>query len=138
MSKAQILSDIWFSKSGLSIENVFGRAAWAKFEELQPNDVIVVVGNGPVCSHDHGEYIDKAKLVIRCNHYSQFTSSEEGRRKIGSKCASPSVRDCMSAPHCLLFKLDYETPGGPLFTDAPTRRFSSRSKLYKTYAATKP
>ena len=60
MSKARILSDIWFSKSGLSIENVFGRAAWAKFEELQPNDVIVVVGNGPVCSHDHGEYIDKA------------------------------------------------------------------------------
>ena len=86
MSKAQILSDIWFSKSGLSIGNVFGRAAWAKFEELQPNDVIVVVGNGPVCSHDHGEYIEKAKLVIRCNHYSQFTSSEEGRRKIGSKC----------------------------------------------------
>ena len=72
MSKAQILSDIWLSKSGLSIENVFGRAAWAKFEELQPNDVIVVVGNGPVCSHDHGEYIEKAKLVIRCNHYSQI------------------------------------------------------------------
>ena len=58
----------------------------AKFEELQPNDVIVVVGNGPVCSHDHGEYMDKAKLVIRCNHYSQFSSSEEGRKKIGSKC----------------------------------------------------
>ena len=30
--------------------------------------------------------IEKAKLVIRCNHYSQLTSSEEGRRKIGSKC----------------------------------------------------
>ena len=49
--------------------NVFGRAAWTKFEELQQNDVIVVVGNGPVCSHDHGEYIEKAKMVICCNHY---------------------------------------------------------------------
>ena len=86
MSKRQLLLDIWCSKSGLSIENVFGEAAWAKFEELQPNDVIVVVGNGPVSSLVHGAYIDSAKLVMRCNHYSQFTSSVKGWRKIGRKC----------------------------------------------------
>ena len=86
MSKKQLLLDIWDSKSGLSIENVFGEAAWAKFEELQPNDVIVVVGNGPVSSLAHGDYIDSAKLVMRCNRYSQFTNSAMGRRKLGRKC----------------------------------------------------
>ena len=86
MSKKQLLLDIWNSKSGLSIENLFGAAAWAKFEELQPNDVIVVVGNGPVSSRVHGDYIDSAKLVMRCNRYSQFTSSAKCRRKIGRKC----------------------------------------------------
>ena len=86
MSKKQLLSDIVLSKSGLGIENVFGQAAWAQFEELQPNDGIVLVGNGPVPSHDYAEYIETAKLVVRCNHYSMFTTSDEGRRKIGSKC----------------------------------------------------
>ena len=86
MSKRQLLLDIWHSNSGFSIENVFGEAAWSKFEELQPNDAIVVVGNGPVSSLAHGEYIETSKLVMRCNRYSQYTNSAKGRRKIGRKC----------------------------------------------------
>ena len=86
MSKQQLLFDIWGSKSGLSIENVFGQAAWAKFEERQPGDDIVVVGNGPVSSLLHGEYIDSAKLVMRCNDYSEFTRKVNGLKKIGTKC----------------------------------------------------
>ena len=86
MSKKQLLSDIVLA-DGLGIESVFGEVAWERFLELQQDDEIVVVGNGPVCSF-HGEYIENAKMVIRCNHYSENgnTSSEEGRRKIGRKC----------------------------------------------------
>ena len=65
----------------LTIELVFGKAAWEKLQELQPDDEIVVVGNGPVCSY-HGEYIENAKMVMRCNHYQEQTSSEGGRRKM--------------------------------------------------------
>ena len=86
MSKQRLLSDIWCSNFGLSIENVFGPTAWAKFEELRPGDDIVVVGNGPVSSLRHGEDIDSAKLVMRCNHYSEFTSKVNGPKKIGTKC----------------------------------------------------
>ena len=86
MSKRQLLLDIWSSNSGLSIENLFGEAAWAQFEEIQPNDDIVVVGNGPVSSLVYGAYIESAKLVMRCNRYSQFTNSALGRKKIGRKC----------------------------------------------------
>ena len=86
MSKQQLLSDIWCSNSELSIENVFGQTAWAKFKELRPGDDIVVVGNGPVSSLRHGEYIDSAKLVMRCNDYSEFTSKVNGPKKIGTKC----------------------------------------------------
>ena len=86
MSKQQLLFDIWCSKSGLSIENVFGQAAWAKFEERQPGDDIVVVGNGPVSSLLHGEYIDSAKLVMRCTDYSEFKRKVNGPKKIGTKC----------------------------------------------------
>ena len=64
----------------LTIELVFGKAAWEKFQELQPDDEIVVVGNGLVCSH-HGEYLENAKMVTRCNHYQKQTKSGEGRRK---------------------------------------------------------
>ena len=67
MSKKQLLSDIVLENNGLGIESVFGEVAWEKFLELQPDDEIVVIGNGPVCSF-HGEYIDNAKMVIRCNH----------------------------------------------------------------------
>ena len=86
MSKQQLLFDIWCSNFGLGIENVFGPTAWAKFAELRPGDDIVVVGNGPVSSLRHGEDIDSAKLVMRCNRYSQYTNSAKGRRKIGRKC----------------------------------------------------
>ena len=86
MSKKQLLTDIIFADQ-LSIERVFGEVAWEKLLELQPDDEIVVIGNGLVCSF-HGGYIENAKMVIRCNHYSENdkNSSEEGRRKIGSKC----------------------------------------------------
>ena len=86
MSKKQLLSDI-ICADQLGIERVFGEVAWEKFRELQPDDEIVVIGNGPVCSF-HGEYIENAKMVIRCNHYSEHgkTSSEEGRRNIGDTC----------------------------------------------------
>ena len=86
MPKQQLLSDIWFSNFGLSIENVFGETTWAKFKELRPGDDIVVVGNGPVSSLRHGEDIDSAKLVMCCNHYSEFTSKVNGPKKIGTKC----------------------------------------------------
>ena len=86
MSKQWLLSDIWCSNFGLGIENVFGPTAWAKFAELRPGDDIVVVGNGPVSSLRHGEDIDSAKLVMRCNHYSEFISKVNGPKKIGTKC----------------------------------------------------
>ena len=86
MSKKQLLIDIWCGNCGLNIENLFGEAAWELFDELQPNDDIVVVGNGPVSSLAHGAYIDSAKLVMRCNRYLQFSNSAQGRRKIGRKC----------------------------------------------------
>ena len=70
----------------MAIENVFGDVAWAKFLDLQPNDDIVVVGNGPVCSQ-HGDYIEAAKMVIRCNHYSEKERTiGEGFKKSGAKC----------------------------------------------------
>ena len=49
MSKKQLLSDIVCADQ-LGIERVFGEVAWDKFLELQPDDEIVVIGNGPVCS----------------------------------------------------------------------------------------
>ena len=49
MSKKQLLSDIVCADQ-LGIERVFGEVAWEKFLELQPDDEIVVIGNGPVCS----------------------------------------------------------------------------------------
>ena len=82
--KKNLLMDIVTSDQ-LAIELVFGKAAWEKFLELQPDDEIVVVGNGPVCSY-HGEYIENAKMVMRCNHYQKQTKSGEGRREIASKC----------------------------------------------------
>ena len=78
--KKNLLMDIVTSDQ-LTIELVFGKAAWEKFLELQPDDEIVVVGNGPVCSF-HGEYIENAKMVMRRNHYQEQTSSGEGRRKM--------------------------------------------------------
>ena len=69
MSKKRLLSDIVCADQ-LSIERVFGKVAWETFLELQPDDEIVVIGNGLVCS-SHGEYIEDAKMVIRCNHYSE-------------------------------------------------------------------
>ena len=85
MSKKELLSDIVHARNGLTIEKVFGEVAWAKFQELQAHDVIVVCGNGPVRSF-HGEFIENAKLVIRCNHYLNNTSRKDGQRKIGRKC----------------------------------------------------
>ena len=84
MSKKQLLTDIVCADQ-LSIDRVFGEVAWEKFLELQPDDEIVVIGNGPVRSQ-HGEYIEKAKMAVRCNHYSESWKIEEGRRKVGSKC----------------------------------------------------
>ena len=69
-AKKKLLDDIESGKNGLSIENIFGKAAWQKFQKLGRDDEIVVVGNGPVgVSSHHGDYIDRAKMVIRCNHY---------------------------------------------------------------------
>ena len=51
--KKNLLMDIVTSDQ-LTIELVFGKAAWEKFLELQPDDEIAVVGNGPVRSY-HGE-----------------------------------------------------------------------------------
>ena len=49
MSKKQLLADI-ICEDQLGIDRVFGEVAWEKFRELQPDDEIVVIGNGPVCS----------------------------------------------------------------------------------------
>ena len=89
MSKKQLLADIVSSKFGLGIESVFGLVAWQKFQELQPYGEIVAVGHGPVCSC-HGEYMDNAKMVIRCNHYSEVTSSKMvgGRLEANAMCSS--------------------------------------------------
>ena len=86
-TKKELLSDIVFCENGLSIENVFGDAAWQKFAQLTQDDEIVVVGNGPVSSC-HGAYIDNAKMVVRCNHYDENKkcSSPDGGAKIGRKC----------------------------------------------------
>ena len=86
MSKKRknLLPDIVTSDQ-LTIELVFGKAAWEKCQELQPDDEIVVVGNGPVCAY-HGEYIENAEMVMRCNHYQKQTKSGDGSQKIGSKC----------------------------------------------------
>ena len=46
--KTNLLMEIVTSDQ-LTIELVFGKAAWEKFLELQPDDEIVMVGNGPVC-----------------------------------------------------------------------------------------
>ena len=99
MSKKQLLSDIMWADQ-LSIGRVSGEVVWGKFLELQPDDEIVVIGNGPVCSF-HGEYIENAKMVVRCNHYSEHgkTSSEEGRRKIGEKCDVQFI--CLHGSVCL-------------------------------------
>ena len=71
-TKQELLSDIVSCKNGLSIENIFGNDAWQKFQELRRDDEIVVVGNGPVGeSSQFGAYIDRAKMVIRCNHYDE-------------------------------------------------------------------
>ena len=64
--KKNLLMDIVTSDQ-LTIELVFGKVAWEKFLELQPDDEIVVVGNGPACSY-RGERIDSAKMVMRCSH----------------------------------------------------------------------
>ena len=77
--KKNLLMDIVASDQ-LTIELVFGKAAWEKCLVLQPDDEFVVVGNGLVCSY-HGERIDSAKMVMRCNHYQKQTKSGEGRRK---------------------------------------------------------
>ncbi len=86
MSKRQLLLDIGCSIFGLSIENLFGEAAWAKFEELHPDDDIAVVCTGPLSSLVYCAFTDFAKLVMCCNCYSLFTSSALGKKKIGRKC----------------------------------------------------
>ena len=78
--KKKLLTDIVFEDQ-LSIEMVFGKAAWDKFLELRPDDDIVVVGDGLARSF-RGEYIENAKMVMRCNHYQKRTQSGEGRRKL--------------------------------------------------------
>ena len=78
--KKNLLLDIVASDQ-LTIELVFGKAVWEKFLEFQPDVEIVGVGNGPVCSYN-GEYIENAKMVMRCNHYQKQTKSGEGRRKL--------------------------------------------------------
>ena len=65
MSKKHLLSDIVLANHGFAIESVsFGEVDWGKFLELQPDDEIVVVGNGSVRSF-HGEYIQHTHTVTR-------------------------------------------------------------------------
>ena len=128
MSKRQLLLGIWYGNSELSIENLFGEAAWALFAELQPNDDIVVVGNGPVSSRAYGAHIDSAKLVIRCNNYKQFTNSALGRKKIGGKaCTSRCKRPQCSC--CAASSMRWEqTPGVP-GTPGRSRQSPARNQL---------
>ena len=83
--KKKLLTNISEGRDGFRMEEVFGASAWQKFESLHKDDEIVVVGNGPVKSF-YGEYIDKARMVVRCNDYRQFIKKENGPKKIGTKC----------------------------------------------------
>ena len=86
MDKKDLLSEI-IDDEALRIENVFGESAWDWFKDLQPDDHIVVVGNGPVDNRStHGQFIDSAKLIIRCNHYLKDVQSELGKTKRGRRC----------------------------------------------------
>ena len=86
MDKKDLLSQIIYDDA-LKIEKVFGERAWAVFKELQPDDRIVVVGNGPVDNRStHGEFIESAKLIIRCNHYLKDVQSDLGKTKRGRRC----------------------------------------------------
>ena len=67
MSNKQHLPDILDETFGLVIKTLFGNVAWDNLRELQPDDEIVVAGNGPMRSQ-HGEYIEHAKMVVRCTH----------------------------------------------------------------------
>jgi hypothetical protein len=94
MPKSEILWEIINADNGLSIENVFGEIAGAKFLGLQADDVIVVCGNGPV-SYAYGAEIDSAKLVVRCNHWKKVfgessamveTKYPTNAELVGQKC----------------------------------------------------
>ena len=89
--KRKLLANISEGRDGFRMEEVFGAKAWQTFEKLHEDDEIVVVGNGPVKSF-HGQYIDKAKMVVRCNDYRQFINKENGPKKIGTKCDVQFVR----------------------------------------------
>ena len=81
MRKKDLLSQI-INDEALRIEKVFGESAWAVFKELQLDDHIVVVGNGPVDpSSTHGKFIESAKLIIRCNNYLVDVQSDLGQKK---------------------------------------------------------
>ena len=83
--KRKLLANISEGRDGFRMEEVFGAKAWQTFKRLHEDDEIVVVGNGPVKSFC-GAYIDKARMVVRCNDYLQFTKLEDGPKKIGTKC----------------------------------------------------
>ena len=86
MDKKDLLSKI-INDEALRIEKVFGESAWAVFKELQQDHRIVVAGNGPVDPNStHGEFIESAKLIIRCNHYLRDVESDLGQRKRGRRC----------------------------------------------------
>ena len=86
MDKKDLLSQI-INDEALRIEKVFGESAWAVFKELQQDDRIVVVGNGPVDpSSTHGKFIESAKLIIRCNNYLANVQSDLDQRKRGRRC----------------------------------------------------
>ena len=86
MDKKDLLSQI-INDEALRIEKVFGESAWAVFKELQLDDHIVVVGNGPVDpSSTHGKFIESAKLIIRCNNYLPNVQSDSDQRKRGRRC----------------------------------------------------
>ena len=85
MKTRKLLDNISEGRDGFRIEQVFGAKAWQTFEKLHEDDEIVVVGNGPVTS-SCGAYIDKTRMVVRCNDYLQFTNMENGPKKIGTKC----------------------------------------------------
>ena len=64
MDKKDLLSQI-INDEALRIEKVFGESAWAVFKELQQDDRIVVVGNGPVDpSSTHGKIIESNQEII--------------------------------------------------------------------------
>ena len=81
MSKKQLLTDLVCADE-LSIRRVFGQVAWEQFLELQPDDEIVVIGNGLVCSF-HGEYIKTPRwlygaIIIR----SKLVANRVGERMV--------------------------------------------------------